>query len=48
MADDLRKWVENLWETDLVTAETQKELERLISPQVIELDHIQKIRALAQ
>jgi hypothetical protein len=48
MADDLRKWVENLWGDQPLTAETQKELERLISPQVIELDHIEKIRALAQ
>ncbi|MEA5499174.1 TniB family NTP-binding protein [Limnoraphis robusta Tam1] len=45
MADDLRKWIENLWGDEPLTAETQKELERLISPQVIELDHIEKIHS---
>ena len=34
MADDLRKWIENIWGNEPLTAETQKELERLTSPHV--------------
>ena len=44
MTDDLRKWVQSLWGESL-TPEIHKELERLISPQVIELEHIQKIHS---
>ncbi|GJD16390.1 hypothetical protein RIVM261_013460 [Rivularia sp. IAM M-261] len=44
MTDEyLRKWVQNLWGDDLIPEELMPQIERLITPSIVELDHIQKI-----
>ncbi|MEH2453736.1 TniB family NTP-binding protein [Nostoc sp.] len=44
MAEDyLRKWVQNLWGDDPIPEKLLPIIERLITPSVVELDHIQKI-----
>lgn len=43
MAEDyLRKWVQNLWGDDPIPEELLPIIERLITPSVVELEHIQK------
>lgn len=41
--ESLRKWVQNLWVDDQIPEELMPQIERLITPSVVELDHIQKI-----
>ncbi|MEH2241373.1 TniB family NTP-binding protein [Nostoc sp.] len=41
--ESLRKWVQNLWGNDQIPEELMPQIERLITPSVVELDHIQKI-----
>ncbi|OUL33817.1 TniB family NTP-binding protein [Nostoc sp. 106C] len=44
MTDEpLRRWVQNLWGDDPIPKELMPQIERLITPSVVELDHIQKI-----
>ncbi len=44
MSDEyLRKWVQNLWGDDPIPEELMPQIERLITPSIVELDHIQKI-----
>lgn len=41
--ESLRRWVQNLWDDDPIPEELMPLIERLITPSVVELDHIQKI-----
>lgn len=41
--ESLRRWVEHLWEDEPIPEELMPQIERLITPSVVELDHIQKI-----
>ncbi|BCL38882.1 TniB family NTP-binding protein [Nostoc sp. MS1] len=38
-----QKWVQNLWGDEPIPEELQPEIERLLTPSVVELEHIQKI-----
>ncbi|MGB3636503.1 MAG: TniB family NTP-binding protein [Rivularia sp. (in: cyanobacteria)] len=41
--ESLRRWVQHLWGDDPIPGELMPQIERLITPSVVELDHIQKI-----
>ena len=41
--ESLRRWVEHLWDNEPIPEELMPQIERLITPSVVELDHIQKI-----
>ena len=44
MKDDYwQKWVQNLWGDEPIPEELQPEIERLLTPSIVELEHIQKI-----
>ena len=39
----LQKWVQNLWGDDPIPEELMPKLEQLVTPSIVELEHIQKI-----
>ncbi|MBD2357025.1 TniB family NTP-binding protein [Tolypothrix sp. FACHB-123] len=41
--ESLHKWVQNLWGDEPIPEELMPQIERLITPSVVELDHIQRI-----
>lgn len=41
--ESLRRWVQHLWGDDPIPEELMPQIERLITPSVVELDHIQQI-----
>ncbi len=41
--ESLRRWVQHLWDDEPIPEELMARIERLITPSVVELEHIQKI-----